>query len=65
MLNLLNDELREQEKTVIDGYLLKHDTADKIAVDYAHNVGAVEGFKRAIQMIKEIEELTKEENENE
>ena len=56
MLNLLNEELADLERIVIDGHLLKHDTADKIAVDYAHKVGAVEGFSRAIQMIIEIKD---------
>jgi hypothetical protein len=50
---------------VINGSLLLHDSADKIAVDYAHKVGAVEGFERAIQMIKDIKELTKDEEEYE
>lgn len=50
---------------MINGSLLLHDSADKIAVDYAHKVGAVEGFERAIQMIKDIKELTKDEEEYE
>lgn len=57
-LKLLHEELKELEKTVIDGYLLKHDSADKIAVDYAHKVGAVEGFRQAIQLIKDLKEET-------
>lgn len=56
MLSLLNEELVELERIIIDGYLLKHDSADKIAVDYAHKVGAVEGFKQALQMILEIKD---------
>lgn len=50
---------------MINGSLLLHDSADKIAVDYAHKVGAVEGFERAIQMIKDIKDLTKEEEDDE
>ena len=53
-LAILEQELRELESTVINGSLLLHDSADKIAVDYAHKVGAVEGFGRAIQMIKDL-----------
>ena len=45
--------------------MLLHDTADKIAVDYAHKVGAVEGFEKALQMIIEIKDLTKDEEDNE
>lgn len=53
-LSLLNEELTDLERTVIEGHMLKHDSADKIAVDYAHKVGAVEGFSKAIQMIKDL-----------
>lgn len=45
--------------------MLLHDSADKIAVDYAHKVGAVEGFEKAIQMIIDIKDLTKDEEDNE
>jgi hypothetical protein len=64
-LKLLNEELKEIKGSVVNGSLLLHDSADKIAVDYAHKVGAVEGFERAIQMIKDIKDLTKDEEENE
>jgi hypothetical protein len=40
---------------------LLHDSADKIAVDYAHKVGAVEGFMKAIQSIKDLKDLNKDE----
>lgn len=53
-LKILEEELNELESNVINGSLLLHDTADKIAVDYAHKVGAVEGFRRAFQMIKDL-----------
>lgn len=46
--------LKELEDTVIDGYLLQHDSVDKIAVDYAHKVGVVEGLRKSIQTLKEI-----------
>lgn len=52
-LNLLNEELKELEQSVISGALLLHDSADKIAVDYAHKVGVVEGMAQAIRLIKE------------
>lgn len=54
VLKKLEEELTELESNVINGSLLLHDSADKIAVDYAHKVGAVEGFNRAVQMIKDI-----------
>lgn len=53
-LKVLHRELKELEESVISGSLLLHDTADKIAVDYAHKVGAVEGFMKAIQTIKDL-----------
>ena len=61
-LKVLHKELKELENNVISGSLLIHDTADKIAVDYAHKVGAVEGFMKAIQLIKD---LPKDEEDNE
>lgn len=48
---------------MISGSLLLHDTADKIAVDYAHKVGAVEGFGRALQMIKDLPKEEESEDE--
>jgi hypothetical protein len=48
---------------VISGSLLLHDSADKIAVDYAHKVGAVEGFMKAIQMIKDLPKEEESEDE--
>lgn len=60
MLQTLNEELKELEESVFNGSLLLHDSADKIAVDYAHKVGAIEGFGRAIQMIKEIKDEEEE-----
>lgn len=56
MIKILKEELSSLERTVIDGYMLKHDQADKIAVDYAHKVGAVEGFRHAISTIEELKE---------
>lgn len=32
-------------------------SADRIAVDYAHKVGAVEGYRQAIKNLKEISML--------
>lgn len=65
-IKLLNEELKEVEQTVVNGSLLLHDSADKIAVDYAHKVGAVDGIKKAIMLIKDIKEyLTKDEEDNE
>jgi hypothetical protein len=60
VLRILNEELTEIEGSVISGSLLLHDTADKIAVDYAHKVGIVEGFSKALQMMKTIDDLTKD-----
>ena len=54
MLKRLNDELEELKQNVISGYMLQHDSADKIAVDYANKVGAVEGLEQAIQIIKDL-----------
>lgn len=54
MLNLLNEELIELESRVINGSLLLCDSADKIAVEYAHKVGAVEGLRQAIDLIKDL-----------
>lgn len=48
---------------MISGSLLLHDTADKIAVDYAHKVGAVEGFKQALQLIKDLPKEEESEDE--
>lgn len=49
---------------MVNGSLLLHDSADKIAVDYAHKVGAVEGLEKAIQMIIDIKDLTKDEEDS-
>ena len=59
-IKYLKKELYELERVIIDGYLLKHEQADQIAVDYAHKVGAVEGYGQALQNIKEIESLIKD-----
>jgi hypothetical protein len=64
-IKLLNEELHELEQTVIDGALLLHDKADKIAVDYAHKVGAVEGLRKAIMLIKDIKEYLNKDGESE
>ena len=50
-LRYLRKELHELERVIIDGYLLKHEQADQIAVDYAHKVGAAEGYRQALQNI--------------
>lgn len=60
---VLHKELKELEESVISGSLLLHDTADKIAVDYAHKVGAVEGFMKAIQLIKDLPKDEESEDE--
>ena len=52
VIKLLGEELDELKQTVIDGYLLQHDSTDKIAVDYAHKVGVKEGLERAFLIIK-------------
>lgn len=48
---------------VINGSLLVQDSADKIAVDYAHKVGAVEGFEQALRTIKELKDKDGEDDE--
>ena len=62
-LQSLSEELKELESNVISGSLLLHDSADKIAVDYAHKVGAVEGFARAIQLLKDLPKDEEDSNE--
>lgn len=63
MLQFLNEELKELRERVINGSLLLEDTADKIAVQYAHKVGAVEGLEYAIQFIKDLKDEEKEDDE--
>lgn len=56
-LKILNEKLSVEQDVIISGYMLnKHDQADKIAVDYAHKVGVVEGFEKAVEIIQHIEE---------
>lgn len=62
-LRILKEELLEQEQNVIDGYLLQHSSADQIAVDYAHKVGAIQGFKEAIEVLIDIRNRVEEEDE--
>lgn len=62
-LKILHEYLKELEDSVISGSLLLHDTADKIAVDYAHKVGVVEGFIKAIQLIKDLPKDEESEDE--
>lgn len=63
-IEVLEDTLKEVESMVVDGYLLQQTTADKIAVDYAHKVGIVEGIRKAIQSIKDISTIVEESNGN-
>lgn len=63
-LQILSEELKELEGSVVSGSLLLHDTADKIAVDYAHKVGAVEGFMKAIQTLKDLPKEEESEDVN-
>lgn len=54
VLELLKDKQKEIQDGIISGYLLQHDQVDKIAVDYAHKVGALEALSEAIKTIEEI-----------
>lgn len=64
-LKILHKELKELEESVISGSLLLHDSADKIAVDYAHKVGVVEGFNSALRMIKDLNKDEEKDSERE
>ena len=63
---VLKETLAEVEGSVVDGYMLQHESADRIAVDYAHKVGVVEGLRKAIQNLLDIAELVNngESNDN-
>lgn len=55
-LDLLKGKQKELQEGIVSGFLLQHDQVDKIAVDYAHKVGVLEGLSEAIKTIEEIVE---------
>lgn len=55
-IKLLRKKANELSESIASGYILQHDQVDKIAVDFAHKVGSLEGIKEALRMIKEIKD---------
>lgn len=55
-IKLLEEKTKELQESIAGGFLLQHGSADKIAVDYAHKVGVLEGLNSAVSFIKNIKE---------
>lgn len=51
LLRKINKDLQE---SIASGFLLQHDQPTKIAVDYAHKVGVIEGLHEAVRLIENI-----------
>lgn len=53
IIKIKSEELQE---SIASGFMLQHDQPSKIAVDYAHKVGVLEGINEVLRLIKDIKE---------
>lgn len=56
VLSRIKEAVEDINEFTTNGSLLRHEQVDQIAVDYAHQLGVLEGLKQAIKLIKEEEE---------
>ena len=62
-IRILNETAEELIELITDGSHIQEKSTDKISLDYTYSLGQLEGLRVAIQMIKDIKEKVKEEDD--
>lgn len=60
-LRILKETIDELRDAITDGSHIQEKDTNKIALDYTYSMGQLDGLRMGIEMIVEIKELTKEE----